>query len=83
MGTFTLTTRGSGEPKGISSITSYLPSLMNDPERTASPWEECMMASFLGAGMQDTLVRLGMHSIFQIAAWGPVGTDTVLVTDYI
>lgn len=24
-----------------------------------------MMASFLGAGMQDTLVRLGMHSIFR------------------
>ena len=42
-----------------------------------------MMASFLGAGMQDTLVRLGMHSIFQVAAWGPVGTDTVLVTGYI
>lgn len=42
-----------------------------------------MMASFLDAGMQDTRVRLGMHSIFEVAAWGPVGTDTVLITDYI
>ena len=41
------------------------------------------MASFLSAGMQDTLLRLGMHSIFQGAAWGPVGTDTVLVIDLV
>lgn len=67
--------------KRLSGTTFCLLSFIKDPERTAGPWGGMYDGQLPGCRNAGYASPPRHAFNFQGAAWGPVGTDTVLVID--